>query len=117
MMEENLVAIGVFKMADAEIIRTELREKEIEVVMYHNEQTCTTGCATTVELHVGRDNVQQVVVYFEDKQNKRLDGYEFDRALLDEVYDPSQETARCPACGTVFATKHTSCTDCGLVLG
>ena len=48
-----------------------------------------------------------VQYYVEDK----------DQSIINSVYDSSQDTAVCPACGFSFSTTNSECPDCGLMLG
>jgi rRNA maturation endonuclease Nob1 len=36
---------------------------------------------------------------------------------INQVFDPENPTAVCPACGTEFSTHLGECSDCGLAFG
>lgn len=109
--------IAVMNLQEAKDFQTMLKDKGIEVVLNHDDQTCTRGCAVTVELH-GRDaDLEKIQEAYTESYQKLLDGLEYDPEVVNSVFDTSQGEATCPACGHQFATTNAECPDCGLVLG
>lgn len=115
MSHDDVVLLGVMEASEAERLRTNLSAKGVDVVFNHNEQTCTTGCATTVEVHANSRDIPTITQYFQDEKARLLEGHDFDENQVNEIFDPSKEEATCPACGTKFSTTSNECPDCGLV--
>lgn len=109
--------IAVMNLQEAKDFQTTLREEGVEVVLNHDDETCTRGCAVTVEL-LGRDeDLDKIQEVYTNSYKKLLTGLDFDPEVVNSVFDTSQSEATCPACAHKFATSHTECPDCGLVLG
>lgn len=109
--------IAILPLAEAKHIESQLREKGVEARLDHNEATCRRGCTVTVELWAKEADLPAVKQVFDEGFAKLLEGHEVDLALLNQVFDPSKESAQCPACGFEFSTSELSCPDCGLNLG
>ena len=114
---EDLKKIAVMGLQDAKEFQGKLRKEGIELVLNHNDKTCTRGCAVTVELMGREADLEKIQEVYSRSFNKMLEGLEFDPEVIRAVYDNSQANATCPACGHNFATTNTECPDCGLVLG
>lgn len=114
---EDLKKIAVMGLQEAKDFQTALKKIGVEIVLNHDDATCTRGCAVTVEM-LGREQDMPVIqeVYTRSFQ-KLLDGLNFDPDVVNSVYDTSKGEATCPACGHNFSTQKTECPDCGLVLG
>lgn len=104
-------------LQEAKDLQKACQELGAEVVLNHNDQTCTRGCAVTVELHSAEKDLPIIQEVYSKMYQKNLEGLNFDPEQIQSVYDPSQESATCPACGYKFSTGHKECPDCGLVLG
>ena len=109
--------VAVLPLEEAKKLQDQLHQKGIEVKLEHNEATCTRGCSITVEFHAQLKDIdairETITVNFKDS----LAGHKVDWKAMGSIYDNSQATATCPACSTEFATNHSECPECGLVLG
>ncbi len=113
----ELVKIAVMGLSEAKDLQRKLRERNVEVVLNHDEASCTRGCAVTVEIHAKQEDISQIQEVYSQGYLKSLVGLDFDPELINSVYDSSQKEAVCPACSFKFSTSHKECPDCGLVLG
>lgn len=92
-----------------------LASKEgIKVEKIHNQQTCTKGCSITVEVWADRDDLESIQKIWANDQERNFLGLEFDRELIQQVFDTSKDSAICPACSHEFATSLSECPSCGL---
>lgn len=111
------IRIAVMPLNDAKNFQENLKKEGVELVLNHNEQSCTRGCSVTVEVLGFEQDLPKIVAVYEANYKKLLEGHDFDVKIANSVFDPSKATATCPACGTEFATTHTECPDCGLFIG
>ena len=118
MIEPEMTRIGTLELGEAKRIRSLLLEKGIQLELVSDPQTCSTGgCARTVDVFVASEKIPEVTDFLKAEKIRAVDGLEFDSVLINEVYDPEKESARCPACGTRFSTQLKECPDCGLGFG
>lgn len=113
----DLVKIAVMGLNEAKDFQKKLKERSIDLVLNHDESSCTRGCAVTVEVHAKESDIPQIQEVYSENYMKSLDGLSFDSKIVNSVYDTSKGEATCPACGFNFSTTNTECPDCGLVLG
>lgn len=113
----NLIPIAVLPLQDAKDFQRQLSDKGVEISLNHNDQTCTRGCAITVEVHGAEKDLPIIAKTYQENFQKLTEGHEIDWNALNAVFDPSKETAVCPACSFEFSTSKKECPDCGLVLG
>lgn len=114
--ETGKVLLGIIELAEAKRVRSVLVERGVNLELVSNPETCSSGnCAKTVEVFVSREQLPIVTEFYQAEKERYAAGLDFDAALFNEVYDPEKESARCPACGTEFSTRHKECPDCGLV--
>jgi hypothetical protein len=113
----QMVKMAVMPLQEAKSFQDQLKSKGIEIKLDHNEQTCTRGCTVTVEVHGQEKDLPVIAQVYQENYAKLLEGHEVNFEVMNSVYDPNQEQATCPACGTDFSTKLTECPECGLVLG
>lgn len=113
----DLKKITVMGLQEAKDFQGELRKEGVELVLNHDDSTCTRGCAVTVELLGKESDFEKIQEVYSRSFNKMLEGMDFDPEIISSVYDNSQASATCPACGHNFATTNSECPDCGLVLG
>lgn len=111
------VKIAVMGLQEAKDLQKACEEKGAEIILNHNDQTCTRGCAVTVELHAKEADIPIIQEVYSKNYQKLLEGHQINFDIIDSVYDPSADQATCPACGCQFSTVNTECPDCGLVLG
>lgn len=109
--------ITVMGLQEAKDFQAALRKEGVEVVLNHDDKTCTRGCAVTVEMLGREEDFPIIQSVYSRSYEKLLDGLEFDPEVINSVYDTSKGEATCPACGHNFSTSKTECPDCGLVLG
>lgn len=110
------ILIGVSDLIEAKRIKSILEDKGVLLRLYNNPQTCTTGsCKPTVEVYALKKDLEVISEFFQKQKDRSFEGLSFDPSLANEVFDPSLEKARCPACGTEFSTQCKECPDCGLV--
>lgn len=108
------VKLAVFPLDDAKTLQLKMKDKDVEIILNHNEQTCTRGCAVTVEVICWDKDVEQVMTVLKSDYEKQLEGHEVNWEAMNAVFDPNAEEATCPACGTKFAVAGTECPECGL---
>ncbi|MFW7377515.1 MAG: hypothetical protein ACOH5I_01750 [Oligoflexus sp.] len=106
--------IGIFPLAQAERLISLAAEDGITVEKFHNQQTCRSGCSITVELWAHTEDLEAIGKIWAKDQQRNYIGLEFDPQQVQQVYDPNNDSAVCPACGTEFSTALTECPDCGL---
>lgn len=111
------VRIAVMPINEAKSFQDDLLKDGVELVLNHNEQTCTRGCTVTVEVLGYEKDIPKIIEKYESNYKKLLDGLDVNWEVANSVFDPSKATATCPACGTEFATTYTECPECGLFLG
>lgn len=116
-MNMEHVRIAVMPLNDAKNFQHDLQKEGVDLVLNHNEQSCTRGCTVTVEVLGFEKDLPKIIEVYENNYKKLLDGLDFDPNVINSVFDPSKATATCPACGRNFATTHTECPECGLFLG
>lgn len=113
----NKLVLGTLPIEEAKKIQDEMKGKSVDIFLDHNPTTCTRGCSVTVEFSCYEKDIQQVAQYFQQNFLNSLDGHNVNLELLNSTYDPNQESATCPACGTSFSTSSTECPECGLCFG
>lgn len=102
------------KLEEAKTLQRVLSEQGTELVLDHNDHTCTRGCAVTVEILVAAEDLAKVQQVMKSEWAQHASGQQVRWELLDEVFDSGRSQAVCPACGTSFATSSRQCPDCGL---
>lgn len=113
----NWERIAILPLDDAKQMVEEIeRELEIAAQLGYNEQTCRRGCSVTAEVLVKSEELGQVAEYLQRKSYENTEG-QIAPEQLDSLYNPNEENAICPACGTLFKTSFTECPDCGLNFG
>ncbi len=110
----SLVRIGTISLAEAKNLQAALSRKGVELVLDHNDSTCSRGCAVTVEMLAAETDLPVVVGVLKEEFAKNSAGLEVNWERLNQVYDPSQAEATCPACGARFSTQLRQCPDCEL---
>lgn len=113
----ELIRLAVLPLNDAKQLQDQLHKDGINVVLNHNKQTCTRGCTITVEILGHEKDIPTIASIYQSSFQKLAEGHEVNWDVANAVFDPSQATALCPACGTEFSTSLTECPDCGLNLG
>jgi rRNA maturation endonuclease Nob1 len=113
----EMIKLAVMPLQEAKNFQDQLKEKGVTIRLEHNEKTCTRGCTVTVEVLGREQDLPIVAEVYQNNFAKLLNGHEVNLDIINSVFDPSKETAICPACGTSFATSSTECPECGLVLG
>lgn len=119
MSEAHRVHLGSSEFNEAKRLQALLEERGVEISLISEPHSCGPkskgGCKITVEVYAHEIDVPKIREFLQEQKAKALDGLDVDASLLEEVYDPEQATARCPACGTQFSTTSAECPDCGLV--
>lgn len=110
----ELLRLGTMKLEDAKSLQRAMSQEGAELVLDHNDHTCTRGCAVTVELLVGPEHLAILQRVMKSQFEGLAQGLDVRWELLQEVFDPSKREATCPACGAKFSTQSRSCPDCGL---
>ena len=70
-----------------------------------------------MELWACPEDIPAIQELMREEEARNRQGLNYDPEQAAQVFDPSKDTAVCPACGTEFATSSTECPDCGLVIG
>lgn len=111
------IFLGVMDINEARTHQERLKGSGVVVEFRTNGHTCTTGCKVTVEVWGKEEDSEKIAAYFKDDYLKHVRGHVPDFGALAEVFDPSQETVICQACGTKFSPRLNECPDCGLFYG
>lgn len=109
--------LGVMDINEARTHQQKLRELGVHVEFRTNGHTCTTGCKVTVEVWGSQADESKLSEYFREDYLKHVRGHVPDFEALSSVFDPSQSTVTCQACGAKFSPALTECPDCGLCYG
>jgi hypothetical protein len=113
----DTVRLAVLPLQDAKNLQEDLRKKGIELILNHSSQTCTRGCAVTVEVLGHQKDIEIIAQTYQENFKKLTEGHSVNWDVANAVFDPAKQSALCPACGTEFSTSLTECPECGLVLG
>lgn len=115
--DNNKVPFAVIEVNEAKRMLEVMAQRGVELEIRHNDATCRTGCKAVVEVWVKTEDLPALIEYIRDKnvQVVEAEGVEFDKDIVNSVYDPESKTAVCPACGTEFSTSEKECPECGLV--
>ncbi|MGK5082117.1 hypothetical protein WDW37_02340 [Bdellovibrionota bacterium FG-1] len=112
------IHLGAAEHSEAKRLKSALEDLGVELQILSDPESCSTGgCKPKLEIMVRKRDLEKVKSFFERERLRDLGELEHDQALADVVFDPEQENAHCPACGTEFSTKLTECPDCGLCFG
>ena len=113
----DLIALGTLGLNEAKDLRGKCEKQGIELVLNHNEASCTRGCAVTVEVLINPQDIEVFSKIQGEEYAKMLEGMDVNLEQINSVYDENSAEATCPACGTIFSTSQTECPDCGLNFG
>ncbi|MCO4754135.1 MAG: hypothetical protein KC478_06620 [Bacteriovoracaceae bacterium] len=113
----DYLKIAILPLNEAKEIQSQLATQGVEIRLDHNETTCRRGCTVTVEMWAKQDDIPAVQKTFSENFAQSLEGHDVDWSRLSEVFDPSKDSAVCPACGENFSTSSSECPGCGLNLG
>lgn len=111
------VRLAVLPLNDAKSLQDQLAKKGIQLTLNHNDQTCTRGCTVTVEVLGNEKDIPLIAQTYQDNFKELTEGHDVNWEAANSVFDPSKETAICPACASEFSTTNKECPDCGLFLG
>jgi len=111
------LTIAVLPLQDAKNLQNDLQKQGVEISLNHNEQTCTRGCAITVEVLGFEKDLPIISKIYQENFQKMTEGHDVNWEAVNSVFDTSKDTAVCPACSFEFSTSKSECPDCGLVLG
>lgn len=109
--------IAVMPLQEAKSLKEQLLAQGIEIELNHSKQTCTSGCTVTVEVHANGFDIPNIIKFMDDEFKSLIESGDFNLENLNQTFDPSQETATCPACSHRFSTQLSECPDCGLAFG
>lgn len=109
--------MAVMGLNEAKNLQKLLGDQGVELVLNHDDASCTRGCSVTVEVHAKEADIPKVQEVYSQIYMKSLEGHDIDLEVINSVFDPSKESATCPACGASFITSLSSCPECDLVLG
>ena len=111
----DLIPLGVMGLNDAKLFQKKLKDQGIDLVLNHNEASCTRGCAVTVELLAKQTDLPTIQAAYQAEFEKSLQGHEVNFKQISEVFDPGADKVTCPACGHEFKPDGNECPDCGLM--
>ena len=115
-MTDEYIFLGVASVAKVEQLKSLVHGKNIRLEILYNQQSCSTGgCGMSVEVWVHPQDLPLIQEMMSKQLSQSLEGLDFDPNVVNQVFDPSKESAICPACGTQFSTREHECPDCGLV--
>ena len=115
MADESKMLLGIMELIEAKRLKEKMGALGVDVELGHNKETCTKGCRVTVEVWAEREHLPKIQEVLKEERAKLLSDLDFDPELEDQVFDPSEKTDVCPACGTQFPTNLKECPECGLV--
>lgn len=101
-------------LAEAKTLQDQLKKEGVDIVLNHNDQTCTRGCTVTVEVTGKEADAPLIAKIYHENFKKLTDGLDVNWKALDSVFDPSAEKVTCPACAHEFVPTSSECPDCGL---
>lgn len=110
------IRLAVMPLTDAKTFQDDLLKDGIEIVLNHNEQTCTRGCSVTVEVLGYEKDLESISKKYQDNYQQLTDGHDVNWEVANSVFDSNAAEATCPACGFLFSTAKSECPDCGLVI-
>lgn len=113
----ELIRLAVMPLNEAKALQDQLKKSNIEVVLNHNEESCTRGCTITVEVNGKKEDAPLIAQIYHDNFKKMTEGHDVNWEAIDSVFDPSAEQVVCPACTHKFTPSGPDCPDCGLSLG
>ena len=115
MSHPDLELLGIMGLADADRLGYMMKDKGVTIEKLFNKATCSSGsCGASVEVWYYKEDKQLVLRTLEEHRELQLSHLGVESDIESSVYDPSKETAICPACGHEFSTTNTECPDCGL---
>lgn len=115
-MADETILLGVIELTEANRLKDLLGEKGVTLdLAYHPDSCGTGGCRPAVEVWVKKEDMSVLEEVMSEEQKKLFSDLTFDPQLVGQVFDPTQEQAICPACGTPFSTSLRECPECGLV--
>ena len=115
MPDAEKAMLGIMELVDAKRLKENLAEMGVEIELGHNKETCTKGCKVTVEVWADPAHLTKIQEVLREERSKLLDDLDVDPDLANQVFDPNEESAVCPACGAKFSTELKECPECGLV--
>lgn len=114
MQADDKKLLGVIGARDAEILESKLAKHGIQIATIYNHSSCKTGCSPSKEIWAHPEDIATIQKIIHDDHLKTLEEMGADLNQLNQVFDPQNASAICPACGTEFSTRMTECPDCGL---
>lgn len=115
---DELHFLGSADYQEAKRLQVALREKGIRIeLVSHPEKRTSRTCKPMIEMFAREADVPLVIDFIRQEKLRDLGDLEIDPSLINEVFDETQETARCPACGDTFSTRLNECPGCGLGFG
>jgi len=110
----NIVKLGTMPLLEAKDVVSICKQKGLELILDHNQETCTRGCTVTVEVSCKEVDLERVVAIFSERNAKSYEGLNIDLKQMESVFDPAAKEVTCPACGFSFSPSDLQCPDCGL---
>jgi hypothetical protein len=110
------IRLAVMPLVDAKTFQDDLSKDGVEIILNHNEQTCTRGCAVTVEVLGYEKDLELISNKYKENYEQMTQGHDVNWEIANAVFDPNSAEATCPACGFNFSTDKSECPDCGLVI-
>ena len=72
------IKLAVMNLNEAKTFKSQLEKQGIELILGHNESTCTRGCTVTVEILAYEKDVEAVINEYNKNYMKLLDGHKID---------------------------------------
>ena len=114
MNQDDKVLLGLMGAREAEALESRLAGQGLHIATIYNHSTCKSGCSPSKEIWARGEDVPLIQQLLHDDRLAMLKDLGVNPDQLNQVYDPDQEHAKCPACGFDFSTKHKECPECGL---
>jgi len=110
----ELIRLAVMPLNEAKALQDQLKKSNIDIVLNHNDESCTRGCTITVEVNGKEEDAQKIAQIYHENFKKLVEGHDVNWEAIDSVFDPRAELVTCPACTFEFAPTSGECPDCGL---
>lgn len=111
--EADLVTIAKLPLEEAKLLQRDLRLIEVPATLNH-DPSCRSGCSVTIDVVVPFSHAEAAVKLLRERFQAAAERPGMDWEKAQATFDPSQQEATCPACGTSFATTSSECPECGL---
>ena len=79
------IKLAILPLVDAKGLQDQLKSKGVELVLNHNDQTCTRGCTVTVEVLGLEKDVEIIAKTYQENYQKLTDDFHLNKKIIDSV--------------------------------